>query len=51
MTYKKNKKEKGLSEETLQAVTALGEVLYRVASRLIAEGKAKVVNGKIIFLK
>lgn len=44
-------KKSKLSEETRQAVVKLGEVLRPIANRLIAEGKARVENGKVIFLE
>jgi hypothetical protein len=45
------KKKSKLSDETIEAVVKLGEVLRPIANRLIAEGKAKVENGKIVFLE
>ena len=47
----KKQKSKPLPEETVQAVIRLGEVLRPIARRLIAEGKAKMVDGKLIFIK
>ncbi len=40
-----------LPEETIQALIKLGEVLRPIADRMVAEGKAKVKNGKLIILK
>lgn len=40
-----------LPEETIQALIQLGEVLRPIVHRLVAEGKAKVVDGKIIWKK
>jgi len=39
-----------LPEETIQALIQLGEVLRPIADRMVAEGKAKVKNGKLIIL-
>lgn len=39
-----------MSEETIKSLEQLGEVLYVIAKRLVSEGKAKIVDGKIIFL-
>ena len=50
MAHRKAKKSEPLSEETMQALIQLGAVLRPIANRLIAEGKAKVMNGKMIFL-
>lgn len=47
----KKKKTTPLPEETIQALIQLGTVLRPIANRLIAEGKAKVVDGKLIFIK
>lgn len=41
-------KKSKLPEETIQALIRLGTVLRPIVNRLIAEGKVKVVNGKII---
>lgn len=40
-----------LPEETIQALIQLGEVLRPILHRQIADGKAKVVDGKIIWKK
>jgi len=48
---KNSTKKKVFSEETMQALMELGEVLKRIARRLIVEGKARVVDGKIVFLE
>jgi hypothetical protein len=45
------KKKSKLSEETIKSAVELGEVLRKIHSRLAAEGKVKVVNGKVIFIK
>lgn len=47
----KKQKTKPLPEETIQALIQLGEVLRPIARRLIAEGKARVEDGKLIFIK
>lgn len=39
-----------MSDEEVESINQLGEVLYSIAQRLVDEGKAKVVDGKIIFL-
>lgn len=51
MAHRNTKKKSQLPEETIQAVIRLGEVLRPIAHRLIAEGKAKVKDGKLIFIK
>ncbi len=38
-----------LSEETIESVIRLGEVLRSILARLVDEGKAKIVDGKIIW--
>ena len=43
--------ENTFSEETMQSLRELGEVIRPILHRLIEEGKAKVVDGKVIFLK
>ncbi len=40
-----------LSEEALKSLEELGAVLRSILMRLIKEGKAKVVDGKVIFIK
>ncbi|MBI2612813.1 hypothetical protein HYW59_03340 [Candidatus Kaiserbacteria bacterium] len=50
MAHRRSKKSEPLSEETIQALIQLGAVLRPVVNRLVTEGKAKVVNGKMIFL-
>lgn len=47
----KETKRKKFSEETIQSLVDLGKVLLRIHKRLVAEGKTKVVNGKVVFLK
>lgn len=45
------KKPDPLPEETIQALIELGEVLRPIANRLVAEGKAKIVDGKFVMIK
>ncbi len=40
-----------LPEETLASLDRLGEVLRGILARLIDEGKARIVDGKIVILK
>ncbi len=40
-----------LSEETIKAVTELGEVLQQIHNRLLREGKIIKKDGKTIFLE
>ncbi len=40
-----------LSEETIKAVSKLGEVLQEIHNRLISEGKVVVRDGKVIFIE
>lgn len=49
MSSVKDKKSEPLSEETIESLTRLGGILAKIVHRLVREGKAKVVNGKIIF--
>ena len=42
-------KQPKLSEETLQSLEKLGGILMKIAHRLVSEGKASIVDGKIIF--
>lgn len=51
MLHRNAKKKPELPEETIQALIQLGEVLRPIAHRLVAEGKAKVEDGKLIFIK
>lgn len=44
------KKSEPLPEETIQALIRLGEILRPISNRLVAEGKAKIVDGKIDIL-
>lgn len=37
-----------LSDETVEALVRLGEVLRPIHDRLVRDGKIKVVNGKIV---
>ena len=50
MTHRNDGKKSKLSDETIQSVIELGVVLRQIHNRLVAEGKVKVVNGKIVFL-
>jgi hypothetical protein len=45
------KKPEPLPEETIQALIQLGEVLRPIRDRLIAEGKAKIVKGRLVIIK
>ena len=47
----KKTKSKPLSEETMQSLERLGEILMKITKRLVSEGKAKIEDGKIIFTK
>jgi hypothetical protein len=47
MTKKKNI----FTEEEIRNIAELGEVLRKIRSRLLAEGKIRVENGKTIFLE
>ncbi len=51
MAHRNATKKSTLSEETIQALVELGAVLRPIANRLIAEGKLKVVDGKIVKVK
>lgn len=39
-----------MSDETVKSLEQLGEVLYSIVRRLVREGKAKIVDGKVVFL-
>ena len=39
------------SQETVSSLVELYEVMQAICNRLIKEGKAKVVDGKVIFLE
>ena len=39
-----------LSEESIKALTELGEVYREIHNRLVSEGKVRVENGKAIFI-
>lgn len=39
------------SQEELDNIAGLGEVLLKIHRRLLSEGKIKVENGKTIFLE
>ncbi len=36
------------SEETIESLKDLGEILLKIHHRLVAEGKVEVINGKVI---
>lgn len=44
-------KSKGLTDEQLESLKELGGVLMQILCRLIFEGKAKIENGKVVFIK
>ncbi len=47
-----NRKEKYiLSQEEINSISELGEVLRKIHNRLLSEGKIKIKNGKTIFLE
>lgn len=46
---KKNKKQI-FTQEEIDRISALGDVLRKILSRLLKEGKAKIENGKVVFL-
>jgi hypothetical protein len=50
MSKKKESKEHIFSDEETAALVKLGDVLRPIVDRLVIEGKAKIVNGTIIFL-
>jgi hypothetical protein len=50
MPKKKENKKHLFSNEEVAALIELGEVLRPIADRLVVEGKAKIVDGKIIFI-
>lgn len=39
------------SEEEVKALSELGEILRSIRARLLREGKAKIVDGKIVFIE
>jgi hypothetical protein len=45
------KKKNIFSDETIQSLVELGTVLRQIHNRLVVEGKAKIVNGRIVFIK
>lgn len=45
------KKNNIFSQEEIDNIAGLGEVLRKIRSRLLSEGKIKVENGKTIFLE
>ena len=47
----KNSSKNKFSEETMKGLIELGAVILKIRNRLVAEGKIKVVNGKIIIIK
>ncbi len=38
------------TDEELASIQELGDVLRSILKRLISEGKAKIVDGKVVFL-
>jgi len=38
------------SDEAVRNLEELGHILRRIRARLLREGKAKIVDGKIVFL-
>ena len=46
-----NKNDHIFSQEELDNIAGLGEILRKIRSRLLLEGKIKVENGKTIFLE
>ena len=45
------KKSDIFSQEEIDNIAGLGEVLRKIHNRLLSEGKIKVENGKTIFLE
>lgn len=45
------KKESVLTDEEVKSLKDLGEVLVPIVKRIVSEGKAKIVNRKIVFLR
>lgn len=41
---------KQFTVEEIKSIAELGDILRSIAERLIREGKAKIVDGKIVFL-
>jgi len=39
-----------LTDEEMDNIIALGEVLRKIHNRLVKEGKCKVVDGKVVWL-
>jgi hypothetical protein len=39
------------TREELDNIEVLGDVLRKIHNRLLAEGKVRVENGKVVFLK
>ena len=37
------------TEEEIKSISELGDVLRSILKRLVAEGKAKIVDGKVVF--
>lgn len=40
-----------MSDETVRSLEELGGVLRNILHRLICEGKAKIVGGKVVFIE
>lgn len=45
------KKEPLLTDEEVKSLKDLGAVLLPIVKRMVSEGKAKIVDGKIVFLE
>jgi len=45
-----DQKEEKLSDEAIKSLTELGGVLHSILRRLVSERKAKIVDGKVVFL-
>lgn len=39
------------TDEEIRSLQELGDVLHSILKRLISEGKAKIVDGKVVFLE
>lgn len=46
-----NQDNQKLSYETIRSLEELGGVLRNILRRLIREGKAKIVDGKVVFIE
>jgi hypothetical protein len=40
-----------MSDETVRSLEELGGVLRNILHRLVREGKAKIVDGKVVFIE